>query len=129
MANANDTVNRPRFSDLLAMHISNTIKKRFMNEQLNENTIKSIRNCIQDVVHGIFRKSTYNLSDDALNWISNQYLKSVNLNGSSINDLVLINDYDLSDMTHYDITLMRKLFNETNMSEQLDKEYLRRFSS
>lgn len=122
-----------RFADLLTLHVSNTIKKKFINEQLNPETLRSIRDCVHMTIKEVFHRSSHRLSSEALNWIGNQYFKAIQIGSvegkQTINDMVVVNDFKLSEMPMSDIVLMRNLFNETNMSSELEAEYRRRSTS
>lgn len=118
-----------RFADLLTLHVSNTIKKQFVHEQLNPDTLRGIRDCVRKTITEVFMKSKHQLSTNAMNWVANQYFKSIQLNGETVNDLVVINEYKLDEMSFSDIQLMRNLFNETAMSSDLEAEYRRRNAS
>lgn len=122
-----------RFSELLTLHVSNTIQNKFLNEALNPDTLRAIRDVVHQTIGEVFARSSHRLSPKAINWVSNQYFKSIQLGSvegkQTINDLVVVNDYPLSEMTFSDIQLMRNLFNETTMSSALEEEYRRRSAS
>jgi hypothetical protein len=122
-----------RFADLLTLHVSNTVKKNFLNESLNSRTLHAIRDCVHKTIADVFNRSSHRLTPEALNWVSNQYFRAIQIGSTegkqSINDMVVFNDYKLADMPFSDIQLMRNLFNETAMSAELEAEYRRRNAS
>ena len=127
------TEKQVRFADLLTLHVSNTVQKQFLHETLSTQTLRAIRDCVHKTISEIFERSNYTLSSQALNWVGNQYFKSIQVGSNegmqSINDMVVINDYKLSEMSFCDIQLMRNLFSETAMSAELEAEYFRRNAS
>ena len=119
-----------RFAELLTLHVNNTIKKQFLNESLTPQLLRSMRDCVHRTISDVFMRSSHTLSPKALNWLSNQYFKSIKLNGSdTVEDITVFNDYPLSELTFSDVQLMRNLFNETALSTQLEEEYRRRSTS
>lgn len=120
-----------RFAELLRLNLNDKIKKKFADGRtVNEAVLREIRDCVRETIASIFAKSSYSLSEKAVNWVSNQYFKSIQLgtpNGPIlINELVVINDFPLSEMTFQDIQLMKNLFNDMDMSTALNEEYNRR---
>lgn len=113
-----------RFYQLLEQHVVSTIKKKFLNEQLTPTTLKAVRDEIRLIVNNVFDQSAHKLSIEAQNWVANQLFCRMKVNDDQIvNDLVVINEYDLSKMSLEDIGLMRDLFNETVFAEELEKAY------
>lgn len=119
-----------RFSELLRVHIDSIVKKQFIDKKIDGSALTPVltelRDTIRSSINDVFSKSKHRLAPDAMNWVANQYFKAVQINGMSVNDMVVINDYDLKTMSLTDIKLMRDLFNETAMSVQLNEEYDRR---
>lgn len=123
-----------RFAELLRLTLNTKIKKKFADGRtLDDTVLHEVRDCVRDTITDVFSKSSHKLTPKALNWVSNQYFKSIQLGTSegpvTINELVVVNDFPLSDMTFSDIQLMRNLFNETDMSIPLEEEYRRRNAS
>lgn len=119
-----------RFAQLLTLHVNNTIKTNFLNEQLTPDLMKSVRDCIRKTISDVFQRSTHKLETESLNWLSNQFFKAIEVNGDQkMGDLVVINEYKLADLPYHDIQLMRNLFNETLLSNELEDEYRRRSAS
>lgn len=122
-----------RFAELLTLHVSNVIKKRFVNEQLNTGTLTAIRDTVRLTISEVFRRSSHTLTQESINWLANQYFKSIQLGHGggveTVSDMVVINEYKLADLPYHDIQLMRNLFNETTLGPELDAEYRRRSTS
>lgn len=123
-----------RFAELLVLHLNTRVKKQFpQGTTINQGKLREIRDCVRDTCLEVFSKSSHGLSADAINWIANQFFKSIKMSttdgSTTINDLVVINEYNLSELPYHDIELMRNLFNETEMGQQLNEEYQRRSTS
>lgn len=123
-----------RFAELLRLNLNDKIKKKFSDgKTLTPKVLREVRDCVQETITDVFAKSTHPLSEKAINWVANQYFKSIEIGTPdgkiTINELVVVNDYPLSDMSFGDIQLMKNLFNETEMSTALAEEYSRRSTS
>jgi hypothetical protein len=119
-----------RFSELLTQHVNRKIV-RCVKDHPNVDPVllKNIRDIIQDTVSGIFQKSTHKLSYPAMGWLANQYFRSIKLDSTPVDDMIVINDYKMSDMTFNDVQLLRNLFDDTRISSQLNAEFKRRTAS
>lgn len=116
--------NHIRFAQLLELHVTNVITKKFVNEQLTPLLMRQIREAIRAAIENVFVKSKHNLSNAALTWLTDQYFKAIKLNGEmTMSDQVVIHEYKLSQLPYHDIELLRNLFNETAMAPELEKEY------
>lgn len=123
-----------RFAELLRLNLNDKIKKKFADGRLLDDIVlREVRDCVRETITDIFAKSKHPLSEKAINWVANQYFKSIEIGTTdgkvSIAEIVVINDYALSDMSFTDIQLMKNLFNETDMSTALNEEYSRRSAS
>lgn len=122
----NDNV---RFYALLETKLSKSIEK-FTNEGLTPALMRQVREAIRDQIDGVFSVSKHKLSVDATTWLTDQYFKSIKVNDEqTMSDLVVINEYNLSDLEFNDIQLLRNLFLETKMGPGLDEELKRRSKS
>ena len=121
-----------RFAELLELHIINQVNKKFAGQkrQLDNAALHEIRDLVKEQVYGIFRKSTHTVTDLGLNWLSNQVFKTLQIGTTEgkkpINELVIFNEYKLSELPYSDIQLLRNLFNETTMATELEEEYRKR---
>jgi len=115
-----------RFAQLLEIHISNVITKKYITDKesfVTANFFKEVRETVKSTIEGVFAKSKYKLGTEALVWLSDQYFKAVKINGAMMGEQVIINEYKLSSMPYSDIELMRNLFNESAIGVVLEEEY------
>lgn len=126
---------RIRFSELLELHITNQINKKFAKATLDNDTLHQMRDLVKEQIYGVFRKSSHKVTDNGLDWLANQVFKHMQLStkdaeGKSekkpINELVVFNEYKLADLPYSDIQLLRNLFNTTPYGAELEDEYRRR---
>lgn len=118
------------FAGLLTQHIEDRLQRRHGNEKLSPQTMRAIRATIRETIDGIFSKSNHKLSDVATTWLTDQYFKRVVVGGDrAMNDMVVINEYKLSDLTYDDVALLGGLFARTDLAvELLDELRTRRAS-
>jgi hypothetical protein len=122
-------VGHVRFADLLASRISAVVKKR-QGESLTPELMRSMREDIRATIGGIFAKSSRSLDERTVVWLTNQYFKGLQINQNiSMNDLVVMNEYNLSQLPYTDIQLLRNLFDQTSLADELNEEYKRRSAS
>lgn len=118
--------NRIRFHQLLEI-VLNDLLKSFLHKPLTPELMHSMRRAIREKIHDVFAKSKHRLSDNAETWLTDQYFKRIKFNDDyAMVDQVVINEYKLPELEFNDILLMRNLFIETDMGEDLDKEFKRR---
>lgn len=119
-----------RFSRLLEQHILKKVNKQFTNQSLDPPTLRAIRDLIRNEVCALFNKSSHRLTETAQFWVANQIFRNIKIGTpegmTPINELVIINEYKLTDMPYSDIELMRNLFGTTTMGPELEEEYRRR---
>lgn len=116
-----------RFYELLSLHLNNVIKKRFTNCSLDPKTLREVRDVVREQVSGVFGKSSLNVSPEAVNWVANQFFKAIRFNDDqSLAELVIINEYKLTEMPYLDIELLKNLFSGTTLGVELREEYDRR---
>ncbi len=121
---------RIRFHQLLEIQLNNTLKKKFVNEALTPELMRSIRESIRQQLDDVFGKSRFKLSPNAMTWLGDQFFKAIRLNDDQLmSDQVVINEYNLSELEFNDIQLLRNLFLETRMGPDLDAELKRRSAS
>jgi hypothetical protein len=116
-----------RFSELLEKRLNDVISRKYCYEALTPAALKGIRDTIREVVISIFNKSSYNPSYEMMGWIANQYFRRIQINGSqSMDELVIINEFKLSEMSTFDISLLRSLFSGTTIGSDIELEVERR---
>lgn len=120
---------RIRFHQLLEIKL-NAALKPFVYKALTPPTLKQIRETLRAQIDGIFSKSRFKLSDRATTWLTDQYFKAIQINDDQqMTDMVVLNEYKLSELDFNDIQLLRNLFLETKMGPDLDAELRRRSAS
>lgn len=124
-----DPEKRIRFAELLELHISNIIKKRFVNEQLTPVLMRQIRETIREQITTVFDRGNHKLEVKSITWLTDQYFKAVKLNSELMEELIILNEYKLTELPYHDIQLLRNLFTNTRLSAALDEEYVRRSQS
>ncbi len=116
-----------RFFQLLELQLSKVIKS---SKELTPEGLKQLRGSIRETIDGIFSKSRFKLSTEATTWLTDQYFKAIKVSDDKlISDLVVINEYKLSELEFNDIQLLRNLFLETTLGASLDAELQRRSAS
>jgi len=121
-----------RFAALLEQHIVHKVNKKLSvgKTVIDNKALHEIRDLVKELVHGIFGKSSHKVTEQGLNWLSNQLFKNIELKTNEgnkpIEELVVFNEYKLADLPYSDIQLLRNLFNETAMGPELEEEYRRR---
>ncbi len=117
-----------RFYALLEERLNKSISK-FCNEALTPALMRQIREEIKCQITSLFEASSRKLSPNAQTWLTDQYFKTIKVNDDqTMTDLVVINEYTLSELEFDDIRLLHTLFLETKMGPGLVEELKRRNS-
>lgn len=112
-----------RFAELLAQHVQDTVTRRFAYEKLDPATMRKIRQTIREIVSGVFQRSTHKLSDTGQSWLTNQVFKRLQVGPEAMmSDLIIINEHKLTGLSLAEVRLLRDLFDETDMVNELDAE-------
>ena len=122
-------VSQLRFAELLEGHVVKKVKAKMLHEQLTSELLHAIRQLVKETITDVFEKSRFKLDKKSLVWLSDQYFKSLTLNGSSMGDHVIIHEYNLSELPYLDLQLLFNLFGETTFSGPLKEEWHRRTQS
>ena len=124
-----------RFAELLELHITNQINKKFTEVALTPDVLHQMRDVVREQVFAVFKKSSHKLTDDSLNWLVNEVFKHIQIAGKDadgqpvkqhIYELVVFNEYKLDPLPYDDIQLLRNLFNQAPYGQLLEEEYRRR---
>jgi hypothetical protein len=106
-----------------------TILEKYLYEHLTPITMKCIR---EDI---IFCVKTL-LSEEAITktapiyWLSDFIFKRIKLNGDMLmSDQVVINEYKISELSTSDIFVLGRLFHDTDIGNELEKERVKRLLS
>lgn len=109
-----------RFTKLLEMHLNSTIQKEFNGKpELTVELLRDVRDRLRTLIADVFTKSEkHTLTENAINWLANQYFSSIkigNVDDKDIHvcDLIVINEYNLSDLPYHDIELLKDLYSTT----------------
>ena len=123
--------NQPRFVELLNQHVVDTVQRKFEHRQLTPATMREIRDSIRVVIDSVFTKSEkYQLTETARAWLTNQYFRRLQVNDSqTMDDLIVINEYKLSQLSYGDIALLRDLYDQTDLAAELNAEHRTRSAS
>jgi|SRR5581483_2318837 len=121
-----------RFAELLELHITNQINKKFVNATADNKTLHEMRDVVKDQVFTVFGKSSHKVTEAGLNWLVNQIFKNLQLSSkdadgkttkTAVYELVIFNEYNLADLPYSDIQLLRNLFSQAPYGQQLEEEY------
>ncbi len=120
-----------RFVEFLNRYIVDTIQRKFEQQQLNPATMREIRSTIRTVIDGVFTKSdNYKLTETARAWLTNQYFRRLQVNDNqTMDDLIVINEYKLAQLSYSDIALLRDLYDQTDLADELNAEHRSRNAS
>jgi len=123
--------NQLRFVEFLNRYIVDTIQRKFEQQQLNPATMREIRSTIRTVIDGVFTKSdNCKLTETARAWLTNQYFRRLQVNDSqTMDDLIVINEYKLAQLSYSDIVLLRDLYDQTDLADELNAEHSSRSAS
>lgn len=118
-----ETVKAQRFYELLEKQLVRVITQKHLGKPMTPPVLQEIKKTVVDTITGIFAKSTQKLSPPAMSWLCNQFFKRIRVsNDQLIDDLVVINEHKLSEMSLGDIELMQSLFDETSFGKELSEE-------
>jgi len=125
-----------RFAELLELHITQQINKKFTGEvKLDNQTLHEMRDLVKDKIYGVFKKSSHKVTDAGLDWLVNEVFKHLTVKGTDgdgkpvtqhVYELVVFNEYKLDALPYSDIQLLRNLFNQAPYGKLLEEEYRRR---
>ena len=119
-----------RFAQLLTQHIGNTVSRRYTGTQLTDAALHEMRHTIRTIIDSVFDRSTHKLSETGRAWLTNQLFKRIKVNDDKqVVDLIVINEYNLSQLTYHDVELLSGLFDQTDLAAELNDEYRTRRSS
>lgn len=122
-----------RFSELLEEHVLRKVQKKFEHAEINTDMLRSMRGEVHGTVKSIFAKSSLRLSENSIEWLSNQMFKSIKFGTSDgdipVNEIVVFNDHKLSELPLNDVKLLSDLFDSTKFGAELLGEYRRRAAS
>lgn len=117
-----------RFYELLENHITTVLNQKFpTGTTINNDILHSMFDVIKSTISGLFDKSNYKLTAEAISWLSTQYFKAIKVNAADkISDLIVTNEHSLSAMPYDDIKLMNDLFADAAVGTDLVVEMKKR---
>jgi hypothetical protein len=110
-----------KFYRLLETYVKRLLDA-YSGKDLTPDLMHSIRNTIHDRVASVFNQSKQNVSDKAVRWLTDQLFKSIKVDDMHMADLVVINEYVLSELNDHDVQLLHDLFCETTFGFMLTDE-------
>lgn len=116
-----------RFHELLEMQFHSAMRP-FMQKQITPNVLQELRNALSDVVAAAFGKSNVIVSPEALKWLTNRYFMSIELNGTKVEEMIVINNFTLEELKTDDVRLLSDLFDTSFLGPTLKEEHQRRLS-
>jgi len=119
-----------KFYSLLEDRISKILVTEFSIKKLSDltpETLRSIRDRIKQEITTLFENTNQDLSSPARIWLTDQFFKSIRISDSQmISDLVVIHEYELSDLTNSDISVLKNILFETKLFDKLKVEHDKR---
>jgi len=116
-----------KFVTLFESYMSSTLRKSFLNKEITVDSLHEIKDEISRVVKLIFEKSSMNLSDTTINWISEQYFKITKISKDlHVKELVVMNEHQTSEIPDTDLLLLTNIFAGTQFSVMLESELHKR---
>jgi hypothetical protein len=124
-----------RFAELLELHITNQINKKFAQATLDNDTLHQMRDLVKEQIYNVFKKSSHKVTDEGLAWLTNEVFKHLQITGKDsegkqtkqhVYELVVFNEYKLDGLPYSDIQLLRNLFNQAPYGQLLEEEYRKR---
>lgn len=83
-----------------------------------------MKTAIDDVVRSALSDR---LDTTSLKWLSSKYFQSIKLNSEcNVSDMIVSNDYQLSELPLLDIVFLVKFLADTRFAQDLEKELSRR---
>lgn len=106
-----------------------TVLEKYLREPLTPITMKCIREDIIFCVKTLLSEET--ITETApIYWLSDFIFKRIKLNGDMLmSDQVVINEYKLSELSTTDIFVLERLFRDTDIGNELEKERAKRLLS
>lgn len=113
-------------SDELEATISSKLKKFKDREGNSAELLREIHEEVAKAVGDVFARKKFDLSTQALSWVTSNYFKKCTVNGKNVKDLIVTNDYTFDEMSYNDIRIMNNVLNDTWLGEQLNEEFKKR---
>jgi len=123
-----------RFTQLLETHLNSAIQKEFNGRpELTTNVLREVRDTLKEKITSVFTRSQkHKLTPDSIGWLTNQYFKSIKVaDDVHVSDLIVINEYSLSDLPYHDIEMLHNLYSDSKAPwvTELREEFKKRMTS
>lgn len=104
----------------------------FMGQSFVRETITQMKEIIQSLVIKTFNDGAETLGPKAVSWLTNQFLRNVKGKDEDgeflLSEVVLFNDYELSELKHDDVVLLESTFRDEAFCKPLT-EFLKKARS
>jgi hypothetical protein len=85
--------------------------------------LNDISRDIDDIVETMLREQSSQISDKAIKWLRNVLFVKVSItDGLSISDLVVVNNYELCDLTDHDLFMFSTLLESSEFKNKITQE-------
>jgi hypothetical protein len=118
-----------KFHQLLENQFNKILQRDFCGKSLTPDVLRELREAIKKQIQSVFTVSQFKLSENAMSWLGDQYFKEIKIDEDQMmTDMVIMNEYLLSDLELNDIKLLLNLFNDTKLGVSINAEMKRRSS-
>jgi hypothetical protein len=114
------------FYKQLNLQIDEMLKSKYQfatNQTDGVQLLHDISKDINEIVETMLKEQSSQISDKAVRWLRNVLFVKVSISdGLSISDLVVVNNYDLSDLTDHDLFMFSSLLESSEFKNNITKE-------
>lgn len=110
------------FVGILERYLNSALKSKFSYEKLNRSTLFEIKNEIKVRFMKIFSECNFNVSEKSIEFLVDEYFGSVNINGSTINEMLTTTQHtSVRDVPSQDLDILIELFRDTTIGDKLEE--------
>lgn len=85
--------------------------------------LNDISKDMDEIVETMLKEQSPQISDKAIRWLRNVLFVKISIaDGLSISDLVVVNNYDVSDLTDHDLFMFSSLLESSEFKNKITKE-------
>lgn len=114
------------FYKKLNLQIDEMLKSKYQfatNDADGIQLLNDISKDMDDIIETLLREQSPQISDKAIRWLRNVLFVKVSIaDGLSISDLVVVNNYELSDLTDHDLFMFSSLLESSEFKTKITKE-------
>lgn len=116
------------FVGMLEKYLNVTLHEKFVQKQrfINRDTLKEIKNEIKEGFQKLFNKCHFVVSEKAVEFITDEYFMGVNINGMSLNQMLISNQMTPEDVPTEDLDTLINLFRDTTIGDKLEESRQKR---